>query len=425
MSEENRALETADGREEERRSVQKNIILICLLMAGGILAAVYFSIGVKWGAAEAVSEPKNQVIEKGAVLGVDGADSITGLGSAEFQKKRLFWGFTDSGEAVVLDDDFSVEARADNPAVDLNRELPRSIAALGWLGGNQFIGGTTNGQINLYVMQNQQLVVRKFIDEFRSRDIRDAIAGSGSVTHIFISPSRTRAIVANYDGLLRVLSIDGEEIKVATSFQLTAAVVSGKCISEQEAWTVSADGRVSVFNLDNMSRPAREFDVSDFGRIRGADYAAGKFLIYGHSLEVKTASVAVYDRAGKLLEILTKSGGSRNIEQTPLAPSADSTMEEMPTIADLGESFNDAEWLDEAVIGAVKGNQFYILDLAAKKVSGVELPLKQTEDAREFIRTGENTFIIGTSAGRVFERKIKLGGKSQAGEYFRKELEKE
>ena len=191
---------------------------------------------------------------------------------------------------------------------------------------------------------------------------------------------------------------------------MSAAAVAGSCLSENEVWVVTADGHVSAFNIDQMANPGKEFDVSNFGRIRGADYSNGKFLIFGHSLDVKTASIAVYDRSGNLLEILTKGGASLNNaqqqQQSPMMPAPNSPLDEMPRMEDLGESFNDAKWLGETLIGAVKGNQFYFLDLNEKKVRGIELPLKPLEEARHFLRVADNRFIIGTSSGRVFERKI-------------------
>lgn len=345
-------------------------------------------------------------IEKGLFAGHAGApDDVESLGKTPNPKEAIFWAFTEGGEAVIFNRELKETARAENPPTDPNSELPASVTAFGYLGDGKFLGGTGNGRINVYQQTAEgKLVLLSMIGEFRNLELRDPIASSGSVSHIFINARKSRAVVLNYDGLGYLYAISEEKIEILKSFQLSAGLVGGGFTSEMQVWLVTYDGRAIVYNLDDMERPVLVFDATDYGRIRGADYRNGLFLIYGHSLDVKTASVALYDQNGNLKVILKKN--EQNLDNFQPSHNMNAPLSEFPTVADLGESFDDVKFVGDGVAAAVKDTALFLLDFERNKSEKIVLPLKPGERLRRFIWLDRKTYIFATSIGRVFEQQI-------------------
>lgn len=384
------------------------LTLAVLAVVGFIFVASIFAVSYYSDKeAQQAKAQENKIIEKGIIVGFDKSDQVVTLGFDKIGKKTVYWAISEAGRALIFNEDWNVLGEADNPPVDLNKELPRSLTALAPLsGGDYFLGGTMDGKLNLYIVQNFRLTVKTELADFRNNQIGDPIAGAGSITHIFTNLQKTKAVVMNYDGSGRVYDIEGENLRETGLITLSAAAIDGSFVGRDEIWLVGADGRVYVYNINNPSKPGLDFNVSDFGRIVGADYRDGKFLIFGHSIEVKTASITIYDRTGKFEQILTQKAvaeapaDGKNYGQNPL--------DELPDISDLGDSFEDAKWFGAGQVLAVKNNNFYLLDLLAKKIQTFDLPLEAGEKAVRFVKTGKNTFVVGTSSGRVFETKMEM-----------------
>lgn len=401
---ENRIEKEENVGEPLSKTVWALIGLVALL----IIAVIFiYSIYSDNSARNSAPEEK-KVIEKGLVIGVDKSDSIISLEVYKKNGKNFYSSITESGRAVIFDDDWQIKGETENPVVDLNKELPKSVTAIVPLNkSNFFLGGTLDGKFNLYVLQNAQLIVKEQIDDFKNSQMADPIAGSGSITHILINAARSTAVVVNFDGRAGIYNLSEEFIKRTGTIEMTAGMVAGNFSSETEIWTVAADGHIYVYDLNNPLKAGLDFNVSDFGRIRGADYKDGKFLIFGHSLEVKTASISIYDKKGIFQQTLTQ----KNITEKPVEEfglNKSDSMKELPDISDLGDSFDDVQWLDQSRVLAVKDNKIYFLDVVNKKIQTFDMPLDFNETAVRFRQSGKFTFIVGTNAGRAFEIKLAI-----------------
>lgn len=337
-----------------------------------------------------------------ASLGIDESDSVAELSSFSNGKLVNFIVLFESGRSLIIDQKFNILAEGDNQPVDLTRELPRSIISLRKF-KDGFIGGTANGRLDYYVAQNQKLIVKQEIDYFQSPGAIDAIASTGSITHILTNQSASRIVAFNFDGAGRIYSAgEAPDFKKISTIQLSAGVVSAAFAGDSEFWALSSDGKLSVFDVS--SPEARLiFEVSEYGRLSGADYNSGKFLVYGYSLELKVPSVAIYGNRGDFIDLLTTKGATAQQNQQA-NPEIDES--NLPVMTDIGSGYRDARWLEPNLIGAVSKDTFYRIETDKLKIDSRRFDLKPYEQLTRFLRLSNGDYIFGTTAGRILRKSL-------------------